>query len=355
MAYPSGCAFFFERGMKLIDFEKLQQAYRAGAVYSLQLEVGDRCEQGCIFCYMNAVPTEKNTLSDSQIQTILHAAREIGITSVEWLGGEPLLRPGIFEHMALAAELGLRNNIWTGGLPLADKKILANSIRYGKNGLISVHISTVNPTTYSKLHPGRAEKNLNTILQAVEEILNRGYPPTQMLNSVTFTGLQSAADMIETIDFFEENYGIATSLNVYHTYLRPGTDPGELSKFIPKPAEVARVYKRYARQQGATQLPMNCVNKQYCSATMAVLCDGKVTPCATIRESTAPTIHDLDLRAIFETHHEELTFARFHRPAQLPRGCQKCSLSHSCWGCRSRSYAAGNGLYGPDPRCFRAN
>ena len=37
---------------------------------------------------------------------------------------------------------------------------------------------------------------------------------------------------------------------------------------------------------------MNCVNKQYCSATLAVLCDGRVTPCATIRDPGMPSIHE---------------------------------------------------------------
>ena len=105
----------------------------------------------------------------------------------------------------------------------------------------------------------------------------------------------------------------------------------------------------------ARRLPMNCVNKQYCATTLAVLCDGSVTPCATIREKGAPNVHrDGSLFDIAVQHKDHLTLKLFREPANLPPDCQRCGMSDQCFGCRSRAYAAGNGLYGKDPRCFRA-
>jgi radical SAM protein with 4Fe4S-binding SPASM domain len=339
---------------KMIDFEKLNHAYSNNEFYSLQLEVGDLCHQGCIYCYMNALDTPLNTLSDKQIEDILEDAHKIGITAVEWLGGEPLLRTTIFDHMALCADLGMSNNVWTGGLPLENHDILVKTAQYAKNGLISVHASTVNPELYRALHPGHSEHDLELILNKVRELLDLGYPSSQMLNSVTFTGLQTSDDMIETMNYFEEAFGIKTSLNVYHTYLRPGVPKGELERFIPTVDEVKKVYSRYAIQWGVKDYPMNCVNKQYCSTTLAVLCDGSVTPCATIREENAPSLHSG--KSFYDIVHENkdhLSFSKFKNRNNLPRKCQRCKLSNVCFGCRSRSYAAGNGIYGMDPRCFR--
>jgi len=129
----------------MIDFKELTRAYTEDRFYSLQLEVGDICHQGCIYCYMNAVENGQNTLSDKQIKKILLDSKKLGITSIEWLGGEPLLRKSIFSHMRLAQSLGFRNNLWTGGLPLINNFILKKSIKYTKPGLISVHVSTINP------------------------------------------------------------------------------------------------------------------------------------------------------------------------------------------------------------------
>jgi len=339
----------------MIDYEQLNLAYGEDRFYALQLEVGDVCHQGCIYCYMNALPGEKNRLSDAKISNILYDSQRLGISAIEWLGGEPLLRESVFEHMARARDYGFRNNIWTGGLPLAEKEILEKTARYCRHGLIALHVSTVDPKLYESLHYKGSKKDLELILEAVRELLETGYPSDQILNSVTYTGLQLAEDMVATIDYFEEKFGIKTSVNIYHTYLRPGTADSALKQFIPDRKSVARVYKRFSEQYGIKEFPMNCVNKQYCSATLAVLCDGSVTPCATIRPEGAPNINQsANLYDIVSEHRDELIFKKFKNPDNLPRPCRKCRLSEICWGCRSRAYAAGLGIYGPDPRCFRS-
>jgi radical SAM protein with 4Fe4S-binding SPASM domain len=337
----------------MIDTARLDQAYRDHGFYALQLEVGDLCRQGCVYCYMNALETPRNTLSDAQISAVLHDSARLGMAAVEWLGGEPLLRESVFEHMALAADLGMRNNLWTGGLPLSLPEVRVNTVERARVGLLSVHVSTVDPGVYRALHPGADSSHLETILDGVRAVLDLGYPPGRMLNSVTFTGLQAAEDMIRTIDYFEERFGIRTSLNVYHTYLRPGAGGKELRRFIPHAREVEKVYRRYAEQWGVAEFPMNCVNRQYCSATFAVLCDGGVTPCATIREEGAPSIHaGRPLYDLVQENRDHLNMERLRDPSNLPPGCGRCRLSDQCFGCRSRSWAAGRGLYGRDPRCF---
>ncbi|MFX0098558.1 MAG: radical SAM/SPASM domain-containing protein [Candidatus Hodarchaeota archaeon] len=341
--------------MPLIDYQKLQDSYDSDGFYALQLEVGDLCNQGCVYCYMNALPRKINSLTDDQIASILYDSKKMGITAIEWLGGEPLLREGIFEHMALALELNLKNNIWSGGLPLKDEKILENCMSNARNGLISVHVSTINPQLYELLHPGHSARELDEISSAVDNLITMGYPSDQVLNSVTFTGLQPAEDMIETFEYFNDKWGIKPSLNVYHTYLRPGTSPGQLSRFIPSRKEVAKVHKKYSELYDLKDLPMNCVNKQYCSATLAVLCDGSVTPCATIRDPDAPNIHDKrSFLEIVEETRDYLNIQELKDIKNRPEGCQKCKLSDECWGCRSRAFASGNGILGRDPRCFRS-
>ncbi|MFO8051526.1 MAG: radical SAM protein [Thermoplasmatota archaeon] len=339
----------------MIDQERLMDAYEKDGFYSLQLEVGDRCEQGCIYCYMNAVTKEKNSLTDEVIREVLKDSKRLGITAIEWLGGEPLLRKGVFEHMELAKDMGLRNNIWTGGLPLADNEIRRRCRELADPGLISVHVSTLDRDLYEKMHPHRSADDMENILRGVESLIEEGYPPSRMLNSVTYTGLQTPEDMISTIHHFEERYGISTSLNVYHTYLRPGSDPGELARFIPKEEDVAKIYSRLQKQYGSGPLPMNCVDKFYCSATLAVLCDGSVTPCATIREKDAPDVHNGDgLFEIVQKRGDHLNLRYMKDEDHLPRMCRDCSMNRTCFGCRSRSFSEGLSIYGPDPRCFRA-
>ncbi|MFW5721639.1 MAG: radical SAM/SPASM domain-containing protein, partial [Bacteroidota bacterium] len=312
----------------MIELEQLYNAYDNDGFYSLQLEVGDRCFQGCIYCYMNAVEATTNILTDYQIYQVLQDASILNIKAIEWLGGEPLLRPGIFKFLKKSRELGLRNNMWTGGLPFKDKVIVKKTAKYCKEGLISIHLSTINSKTYKILHPNRDSDDINTIIDGLKHLLDIGYPAERILNSVTFTGLQSADDMIETMEYFNEKYGIKTSLNVYHTYLRPEYGKNDLLRFITNPKDVAKVYKSYKSILGAKELPMNCVNKQYCSTTLAVLNNGFVTPCATIREEK----DECNLRFnnfinIVENNKEYLNFKLFKDKDNLPVKCKKCKLN----------------------------
>lgn len=102
----------------MIDQAALAEAHHRDGFYALQLEVNDACLQACAYCYMNALPHVERTLTDDEILEVLAAAAEAGFTAVEWLGGEPLDRPGVFSLMERAGDLGLRNDVWTGGLPL---------------------------------------------------------------------------------------------------------------------------------------------------------------------------------------------------------------------------------------------
>lgn len=339
----------------MIDFGLLEKAYADDGFYSLQLEVGDKCYQNCIYCYMNAVSESKNELTNEMISNVLIDAKELGISAIEWLGGEPLLRPEIFQFMEQAKELGFRNNMWTGGLVFGDKEIVAKTAESCKHGLISFHLSTINPELYETLHPGQSSDDMEVIINGVQYLMETGYPSDQILNSVTFTGLQTSDSLIETMEYFYENFSIQTSINVYHTYLRPGFDQSELSGFIPQRKEVSRIYKKYKSLINAKHLPMNCVNKQYCSATLAVLNNGYVTPCATIREEKdGLNVKSDEFINIVNSNRDYLCFKYLKDDNNLPADCQKCALNGECWGCRSRSYAIGNGMYGKDPRCFRS-
>jgi radical SAM protein with 4Fe4S-binding SPASM domain len=339
----------------MIDYISLEKAYDNDGFYSLQLEVGDKCHQGCTYCYMNAVEETRNELTEDILQGVLEDARELGITAIEWLGGEPLIRPGIFPLMEHAKRLGLKNNMWTGGLPFKDDDVVKKTAELCENGLISIHLSTLDPPLYKKLHPHQPEDDIQIILNGIKKLLDLGYPADQLLNSVTFTGLQPSEDLIHTMEFFYSEFGIQTSINVYHTYLRPGSGKSELNSFIPRKEEVSKIYNKYKKILDVSNLPMNCVDKKYCSTTIALLNNGFVTPCATIREEDANrNVKSYSFKSIVEHHRDYLSFKLLKATKNLPEGCGRCNMHDNCWGCRSRSYAIGDGMYGKDPRCFRS-
>ena len=88
----------------------------------------------------------------------------MGIKSIDWLGGDPLLRKDWYGLMKYAQASGLINNIWTSGIPLAKKDIAKKAVEVTKGGFISVHLDTLKEDIYQKLHAGNPQKK------------NKGYP-----------------------------------------------------------------------------------------------------------------------------------------------------------------------------------
>ena len=339
--------------MPLINWQKLQDLYQRDLVYAFQLEINDVCEQGCEYCYMNAPTIRRGRLSSDTLRAVISDAADMEIYCIEWLGGEPLLREDVFKLMAFASDKGLRNNMWTGGLPLSDEETARKCVELTQGGLISIHLSTLNPEIYQKSHPTRPIDDMYKIIEGVENCLNAGKPPEIMMNSTTLTSHSTAEDMINIIDHFQDEYGIPTCVNVYQFYEpRTGENIDEVLRFKPNLQTVRKVLNHLQRSAGNVSIGANCVNKQYCSATIALLNDGRLTPCATIRPDDAPTIMDKGLRETFQAHRDWLVVKKLKDKENLPDGCRACKKNVDCWGCRAKSWDYFHDIYQRDPACF---
>ncbi len=337
----------------MIDFDTLQRCYDEDRVYALQLEIWDSCEQACDYCYMKAGRLPRASLDSETLRHVVRDASTLAISRIEWLGGEPLLRADWRELLAAASQHGIVNNLWTGGLPLADESVARDVVAATENGLVAFHISSVDEETYARLHSRAPDGQLRTLLKGVENILAAGKPPELLLNSVTFTRGQSVADMVKAIDFFKDRYAIATCVNLYQSYkpLAPSTH-GYLD-VMPDRREGRIELEHAAARSGAAQAIANCVNKQYCSATVAVTNEGKLTPCATIRPKNAPSILEDGLAPTLNRHKREMLLLDMKDEANLPEGCTHCAQHESCWGCRGRAWDCFDSINARDPACFR--
>lgn len=123
---------------------------------SLHIHVSDTCNLRCIYC----LPEEGNTpidpdeaLKPEELTRVLSVATEEGISDVELLGGEPLMRKGLFPFYDEAVKMGRlrRFMITTNGVLIEDS--LPELIKAGVRSL-TVCIDTLNPVKYQKLTRG---------------------------------------------------------------------------------------------------------------------------------------------------------------------------------------------------------
>ena len=172
----------------------LKRLFDDRALYC-QLIVTRRCNLACGYCNefdKVSQPVEFETLT----ARMDHLVDELGVTIMDFLGGEPLLHPRIADLVAHAHERGCWTNIITNGFLLSDE--LVGKLNLAGLDSMAVSIDRIHPTdfTHKGLVPLRkklarlreqarfkvevnvvlCEETLDEFEQIVEEIKRLGFP-----------------------------------------------------------------------------------------------------------------------------------------------------------------------------------
>jgi radical SAM protein with 4Fe4S-binding SPASM domain len=328
--------------------DEQKRYFRERRIYALQIESTDACHQGCIYCYAGSTSQEREGLTTEEIRGLLEDAVALGIRAVDWLGGDPLLRPDWYELMSHARALGLVNNVWTSGLPLADEGVARQVHEVTREGFVSVHVDSITPEVYAQLHGGHPE-NIATVVSGVDNLLALGKPSDRMINCITYTTLQGPEDAMATMRWWFEEKGLRTCLTMFN----PAGMGAEWRELEPGLEETRRVYRERDRINYGPGVSIGAMDtdKYYCGTLVTVTASGEVTPCSVIREGV-DNVRRRPLREIVAEHREALVHADLHDVCNLPAPCDGCVHNANCWGCRSSAYNYSGDAEGPDPKCW---
>jgi len=97
-------------------------AGQLSATSFLWLEVTGKCTLECIHCYAASGPWGTHGgLSTSQWQDVITDAAECGVRKVQFIGGEPALRPDLASLIAHATACGLDVEVFTNLVSIPDR------------------------------------------------------------------------------------------------------------------------------------------------------------------------------------------------------------------------------------------
>jgi len=330
--------------------EKQKRYFREKRLYSLQIESIDACGQGCIYCYAGSTSRQKYGLASDEILHLLNTISEMGVQAVDWLGGDPLVRPDWYELMRRAAALGLKNNLWTSGLPLADDTVAEKVLEVTDQGFVSVHVDSITPAIYSKLHPRGNVQNIDRILKGVQNLKSHGKPSEKLINCITYTALQGPEDAIQTMNWFFDEMGMRTCLTLFN----PSGSGAQLRDLVPDPDSIRTVFR--ARDNinfGGDSVTISAMDtdKYYCGTMATVTFTGDVTPCSVIRQGV-DNIRNRPFRDILSRHMDTLIHGELHETCNLPSPCEGCENNPHCWGCRASAFNYNGDANGIDPKCL---
>lgn len=317
------------------------------------MEINQKCQQNCIYCYARESRGEE--MNPDFIKSILDDAADMEVRKIEWLGGDCLLHSSWEELMAYSKyEYGLINNIWTSGNQLKKLSVAEKTVELSSDGgFISVHLDSINPEIYSKLTNGNIQY-LEDTMKGIENLINLGKPPSEILNCLALTGLQVGEDFKNTVHYFHEKFGIPVTFISY----KPTSKD---SRLLITPQQIREAEREKTDICFGSDVPIipQCVSKFYCGTTASIIPEvddpttGNLTVCSRIRQSFGKLKFGQSFKDQFNKIKDILLTRKLKDVINLPKDCQQCKYNNICWGCRSNAWYYAGDVFVGDPRCWR--
>ena len=175
----------------------MQLADRHGRVATdLRVSLTDRCNLRCQYCMpaegLDWTPTEQ-VLTDAEVIRLIEVAvTRLGVTSVRFTGGEPLLRKGLPAIVSAANRLGARTALTTNGLGL---QFLAQPLKDAGLDRVNVSLDSVDPATYAAI---TRRDRLDDVVAGIAAAAAVGLRPVKV-NAVLLRGINDdqAPDLLQ--------------------------------------------------------------------------------------------------------------------------------------------------------------
>ena len=332
-------------------------------------EMTQACALACRHCRAEAIPTPApNELSTAEGKELLRQITEFGdpLPQLILTGGDPLLRPDLFEFIDEARRLGIGVSITPAATPALTKDVLVKLIDHGVDGLgLSLDGSTPERHDGIRGVPGTFARTMQAIEWATE--LNM---PLQVN---TLCAAETADDMPALFDLLKPHGVTRWSLFFLISVGRgkvlealPPEKAEELMSWIydtskAAPFTVATTeapsYRRVAiermREDGlhGDQIKRSGVGRGFGirdgHGIVFVSCTGDICP-AGFLPLTAGNVRKDKLAEIYR--HSPL-FEQLHDPSQFEGHCGVCEFRALCGGSRARAFGATGDPLASDPLC----
>jgi len=161
----------------------------------LRVSVTDRCNLRCVYCMPpEGVPwrSHEEVLRYEEIETVVRAAAELGISKVRLTGGEPLVRKGLVDLVAMLARIpGIDDLTMTSnGTLLAS---YAEELKAAGLKRVNISLDTLKPERFRRI---TRLGELSDTLEGIAAAKEAGLVPVK-INVVVIRGLNDD----EVVDF----------------------------------------------------------------------------------------------------------------------------------------------------------
>lgn len=315
------------------------------------------CNLSCVHCYRDAGAAEAGELTTAEGKKLLGEIARAGFKIMVFSGGEPLIRPDIYELIAHARQAGLRPVLGTNGTLIAPDT--AARLKAAGAACAGISLDSRDRDKHDKFrgYAGAWDETM----RGIAACRGAGLPfqlHTTVLdwNEAEVTAITDLAVELGAVAhhiFFLVPTG--RGRDIAETSLKTKQYEALLERILAKQAEVpielkptcAPQFMRIAREKGIpTRFSKGCLaGTSYC----VVLPNGDVHPCPYL-PLKAGNVREAPFDAIWR---DSALFGEL-RVQPLKGGCGRCGYGEICGGCRARAYYYSGGDYlAEEPWCDR--
>jgi len=262
-------------------------------IKDLRISVTPRCNYKCSYCDPLGIVQKDpiGTVSVADIDNVLAAAVELGIESVRFTGGEPLLRQELPEMIYLAKQVyGIKDVAITTNASLLKRR-LPDLLAAGLDR-VNISFDASSPEVFKKITKGG---NIKQVWQGIDAVVEAGLEPVKLnavimkdVNDSEILGLAKLSqDLPYHIRFIEYMHLNNSDSESYFKHFVAGKDIkakiqaefGELETVVTDVSAPARLFK-IPSWTGAIGF-INPVSEPFCGACsrMRLTSDAKLRPC----------------------------------------------------------------------------
>jgi putative heme d1 biosynthesis radical SAM protein NirJ2 len=308
----------------------------------------NQCNMFCDHCYRDAGVRLEDELTTDQGKTLIDQIKEAGFRMMIMSGGEPLMRPDIFEICSYAVSRGLRTVMGTNGTLITPQ--VANELR--RCGLAACAVSLDSIVAAENDAFRKLPHAYDMALQGMANLKAAGIPfqvnTTVMDWNVKY--LESMTDLAVDLGarahhiFFLVPTGRATSIE--QEALRVKEYEQTLHRIMEKQKNVSIEIKptcapQFIRVADKKGIPIRFSRGCLAGISYCIISPtGDVQPCAYLDIR----LGHVKQESFCDIWHQNQVLNEL-RSQQYGGKCGGCEYTERCGGCRARAYYYSNGDY----------
>ncbi len=330
-------------------------------------EVTGACNLRCIHCHATSGQAAADELATDEGKRLIdQLAAESEFRTLIYTGGEPLVRPDIFELLRHSQKAGLANIIATNGTLIDDEM----AFKLKDHGVVcnAISFDAADPAVHDMVRnkPG----SFDLALRAVEATKKAG-----IFLQINTTAMEyNMPHLPELIDFADQSgagimlmyqlVAVGRGEKIEKATLKKSANR-HLSELISSKQRVAKTiiepvagpqYWPYLLEKGGIRggLPLTFAGHVFhgCAAGRGfvyVKANGDVWPCPFVEVSGG----NVREKSFHDIYAHSLIFEDLRRREERLKGlCGECQYKTVCGGCRGRAHAYSGDYLAEDPRCF---